>query len=100
MKRYNLDLLSVPNQRFNTTLNGQSITIELRTYRSICYMSIMQNGEYLVAGVKCVPNAMLDIASVKKLINGNLVFNCLTSDYPSYDKFGTADCKLLYVTYR
>ena len=96
MKTYKLDLLAVPNQSFNTTLNGQNVLIELRTVRCICYMSISQDGEYLVAGVKCLPNIGLLTASVRRLINGDLKFYCRTDDYPDYKKFTTTDCQLIY----
>lgn len=96
MKTYKLDLLAVPNQSFNTTINGQNVCIELRTARGICYMSISQDGEYLIAGVKCLPNIGLLTASVRRLINGDLKFYCRTDDYPDYRKFATADCQLIY----
>lgn len=98
MKHYKLDLLAVPNQRFNTTLNGQNITVELRTARGICYMSLSQDGKYIAAGIKCIPNAGLLTANVRRIINGDLMFVCHTDDYPSYEKFTTANCKLIYST--
>ena len=96
MKTYKLALLSVPNQSFNTTLNGQNITVELRTARGICYMSISQDGEYLAAGSKCLPNIGLLPAPMKNLINGDLKFHCRTDDYPFYTNFETEDCQLIY----
>lgn len=96
MKTYKLDLLAVPNQSFNTTLNGQNIAVELRTARGICYMSISQDGEYLAAGIKCLPNIGLLPAPMKNLINGDLKFYCRTDDYPFYTNFATEDCQLIY----
>ena len=96
MKTYKLDLLAVPNQSFNTTLNGQNITVELRTARGICYMSISQDGIYLAAGIKCLPNISLLPAPMKNLINGDLKFHCRTDDYPFYTNFATEDCQLIY----
>ena len=96
MKTYKLDLLAVPNQSFNTTLNGQNITVELRTARGICYMSISQDGIYLAAGIKCLPNIGLLPSPLKNLINGDLKFHCRTDDYPFYTNFATEDCQLIY----
>ena len=96
MKTYKLDLLAVPNQSFNTTLNGQNITVELRTARGICYMSISQDGIYLAAGIKCLPNIGLLPSPMKNLINGDLKFHCRTDDYPFYTDFATEDCQLIY----
>ena len=96
MKTYKLDLLAVPNQSFNTTLNGQNITVELRTARGICYMSISQDGIYLAAGIKCLPNIGLLPSPMKNLINGDLKFHCRTDDYPFYTNFATEDCQLIY----
>lgn len=96
MKTYQLDLLAVPNQSFNTTLNGNNILIELRTFRNVCYMSISQDGEYLLAGVKCLPNVGLLTPSLRRYLNGDLKFYCNTDDYPSYTNFGTLDCRLIY----
>ena len=96
MKTYKLDLLAVPNQSFNTTLNGQNITVELRAARGICYMSISQDGIYLAAGIKCLPNIGLLPVPLKNLINGNLKFHCRTDDYPFYTNFATEDCQLIY----
>ena len=96
MKTYKLDLLAVPNQSFNTTLNGQNITVELRTARGICYVSISQDGEYLAAGIKWLPNIGLLPAPLKNLINGDLKFHCRTDDYPFYTNFATEDCQLIY----
>ena len=96
MKTSKLDLLAVPNQSFNTTLNGQNITVELRTARGICYMSISQDGIYLAAGIKCLPNIGLLPSPMKNLINGDLKFHCRTDDYPFYTNFATEDCQLIY----
>ena len=96
MKTYKLDLRAVPNQSFNTTLNGQNIAVELRTARGICYMSISQDGIYLAAGIKCLPNIGLLAAPMKNLINGDFKFYCRTDDYPFYTNFATEDCQLSY----
>ena len=96
MKTYKLDLLAVPNQSFNTTLNGYNVKIILRTSRGICYMSILQDGEYLAAGIRCVPNIGLLTAPLRAMLNGDLKFYCRTDDYPHYTNFATTDCQLIY----
>lgn len=96
MSEFKLDLLAVPNQSFNTTLNGQNVRIEIRTFRGLAYLSLSQNGKYLASGVKCIPNEGLLTAPVRRLINGNLKFRCRTDDYPNYKDFDSTDCQLIY----
>lgn len=94
--KYSFDLLAVPNQRFDTTLNGVNITIELVTSNGLCYLSIIRDGSYIAAGVKCVPNIPLLSAENGRIIGGNISFECLKDEYPSYEKFTSDDCKLVY----
>lgn len=98
MKRYKLDLLAVPNQRFDTMLNGQNLTFELRTIQGLCLMSISQNGEYIVCGIKCVPNTNLLRGEIARLINGNIMFECVGDEYPNYSNFSNNDCNLIFIS--
>ena len=98
MSAYKLDLLAVPNQSFNTTLNGQNVMIEIRTFRELSYISISTEGKYIARGVKCIPNEGLMTAPVRRLINGNLKFRCRTDNYPNYRDFDSTDCQLIYET--
>lgn len=98
MSKYKLDLLNVPNQKFNTTLGDVNITIELRTVRDLCYMSILQDDNYVLKGIKCIPNTGLLNSELRRMINGDILFECGSDEYPNYLNFNNIDCRLVYIS--
>lgn len=92
-----LDLLDVPNQRFNTVLNDVNIVIELRQFRKVQYLSLYIDDVLQIGGVKCIPDVLLLPSALARTLGGNLFFTTENEEYPSVGNLGKS-CKLLYAT--
>lgn len=92
-RRY--DLVKCPNQRFSTTCAGNSVDVELRSFRSIIYANVSVNGERVCCGRPCLPNSQIFPRPAEDAIGGSFRFVCEGDDYPDWRLFGTEACYLV-----
>ena len=88
------ELIGVPNQRFSTAINGNSLELSFRTFRGIMYATIIIGQEVASAGNPCLPNAKIFPTSVERRIGASFFFRCSTDDYPSADTIESKECEL------
>lgn len=97
MTDYSIALSQVPNQSFQTSLNGHAFEFVFRTFRGLIYASAYADGELVQAGAKCVPDESVFSGAVNALAGGIMVFKCSDDNYPEYADFNGMSCRLLYV---
>ena len=88
------ELMGVPNQRFSTAINGNSLELSFRTFRGIMYATILIGQEVASAGNPCVPNASIFPKSIERRIGASFFFKCSTDDYPSAETIESGECIL------
>ena len=81
-----IQLQNVPNQIFNTVLNGIDYRIQLRTIQDLTFLSVFRNGEPLFYNQLCTPNEFVDPYDYISQ-NGRLYFACSDNEYPNYRLF-------------
>lgn len=96
---YSIALSKVPNQSFQTTLNGNAFEFAFRTFRGLIYASAYANGDLVQAGARCVPDTPIFNADVDRLAGGVMLFKCADGAYPEYTDFDGSTCRLLYVPF-
>lgn len=73
MTKYVIPLAQLPNQEFNTELNGQQCEFKFITRGVYLYMDLTVNGENLINGQICLNN--VNLIQYKHLkFNGRLYF--------------------------
>ena len=75
-----IPLQNVPNQRVETTIDGVSYAIQLRTVQNLTVADVYADGKLLKGGVRCVPGQRL-IPYRYLTVGGNLgvVFKAVMS---------------------
>ena len=96
---FSIALSQVPNQTFQTSLNGHAFEFAFRTFRRLIYASAYADGELVQAGARCVPDTSVFSGAVNDLAGGIMAFKCANGDYPRYEDFDGITCRLLYVPY-
>ena len=91
-----IPLQNVPNQRVETTIDGVSYAIQLRTVQKLTVADVYADGKLLKGGVRCVPGQRL-IPYRYLTVGGNFFWYCLNGDYPYYTQFGV-DQQLVYLS--
>ena len=104
----NLDIQSgSPNQVVQFDYNNTFYSIHLytvycntnskkqREYLTIA--DVVENGNLVIAGVRCVPNSFL-IPQKYQVSEGNFRWECVDNDYPFYTKFNQTQQLVFYTT--
>lgn len=91
-----VEISNVPNQIFNTVLNGVDYRIQLRTIQDLTFLSVWSNGEVLFYNQLCVPNGFVNPYNYVS-DNGKLFFECLDNEYPNYKQFNNTQ-RLYFLT--
>lgn len=94
---YSNAFAKVPNQKFNTNINGHTFEFEFRTFRGIMYANVLIDSTLVDAGVRCMPNQSLFPGKVNYLAGGIFQFKCLDGAYPSYEGFDGTTCRFVYI---
>lgn len=87
----------VPNQTFNTNINGRSFSFRFRTFRGIMYASVSIDNSIVESGVVCVSNQGLFSSDIDRAAGGKFMFMCMEDLYPSYELLDGTTCKFVYV---
>ena len=88
-------LIKSPNQKLNFFSEGNNFEIAIKTCVNIMALDITVNRKRILSGIRACANT--PIIPFNYLKNGNLVFLCLSDDYPFYTQFGVSQI-LLYAT--
>jgi len=92
-------LSSVPNQMFNTNINGSNFEFTFRSFRGIVYINVSVDGNLVCSGVRAVPNTNLFPNKVNSAAGGTFQFQCLDDSYPQYDKFDGITCRFIFTPF-
>ena len=79
-------LSSVPNQMFNTNINGSNFEFTFRSFRGIVYINVSVDGNLVCSGVRAVPNTNLFPNKVNIAAGGTFQFHCLDDSYTKKKK--------------
>lgn len=89
---------TLPNQKFNITVDKGILNIELRTVDNITLMSVSHNGNNIVSSIKVAPNVLLLNYKYLQEQYGDFVFTTVNNEYPYYKNFNNAN-KLYLLSY-
>ena len=93
------DISNVPNQKFNTNINGRKSAFEFRTFRDIVYINVYVDDVLFCSGVKAVPNDSLFPSKVNEAAGGTFMFVSISDDYPSHTLFNGVACRFVFNPY-
>ena len=96
MTDYSEAMSNVPNQMFNTNINGHNFEFRFRTFRGIMYADVRVDGTLMQSGAKCIPNQPLFLGTVNALADGAFMFICMDELYPSYELLDGTTCRFIY----
>ena len=91
-----VNISNIPNQIFNTVLNGIDYRIQLRTIQDLTFLSVWVNGEVLFYNQICTPNAFVNPYNYVSQ-NGKFFFACTDGEYPTYKLFNNTQ-RLYFLT--
>lgn len=93
---YQITMPTNYNQSFTADVGGKNLEFDMATFKDMCYLTVIVDGETIVTSAKCTPNAFLFDNKVGIEI-GNIAFVCYSNEYPHPDNLNK-NCKLVYVT--
>ena len=91
-----VELSNIPNQIFNTVLNGIDYRIQVKTIQGLTFISAWIGGDVLFYNQLCVPNGYVNPYNYVSQ-NGKLFFVCSDNQYPNYKLFNITQ-KLYFLT--
>lgn len=89
---------TLPNQKFNITIENGILEVELRTVDNITLMSVKAKGNNIVSSIKVAPNVLLMGYKYLQEQYGDFVFTTANNEYPYYKNFNNAN-KLYLLSY-
>lgn len=89
---------TLPNQKFNITVENGILEVELRTVDNITLMSVKAKGNNIVSSIKVAPNVLLMGYKYLQEQYGDFVFTTANDEYPYYKNFNNAN-KLYLLSY-
>lgn len=89
---------TLPNQKFNISVENGILEIELRTVDNITLMSVSANGNNIVNSIKVAPNVLLMGYKYLQEQYGDFIFTTADNEYPYYKNFNNAN-KLYLLSY-
>lgn len=89
---------TLPNQKFNITIENGILEVELRTVDNITLMSVSVNGNNIVSSIKVAPNVLLIGYKYLQEQYGDFIFTTTDNEYPYYKNFNNAN-KLYLLSY-
>lgn len=100
--QYEIELNTLPNQTFTTTINNVDMEVILRLAgeenNNIMFFALRMNDEYLCPFVPVFANqGLLPYDYMIAEAGGQFFFDTENDEYPNYENFGTT-CKLYFVT--
>lgn len=93
---YQITMPTNYNQSFTADVGGKNLEFDMATFKDLCYLTVVVDGETIVTSAKCTPNSFLFDKKTGSEI-GNIAFICYDGEYPHPDNFND-NCKLVYVT--
>lgn len=93
---YQITMPKNHNQSFTAGVGGRNLEFDMATFKDMCYLTVVVDGETIVTSAKCTPNSFLFDNKVGAEI-GNIAFMCYNGEYPHPDNFND-NSKLVYVT--
>lgn len=92
-------LSQVPNQVFNTNINGNNFEFTLRSFRGIVYINVSIGGQLVCSGVRATPNMSLFPNRVNNAAGGVFKFICVDDSYPQHEDFDGITCRFVFVPF-
>lgn len=91
------NLAEDPNQSFEVTVNGMTLSFELRFFRDLMYATVRDADNAIVSSnVRCADRQWL-IPFGFSAVGGNFRFEDEEGRYPNYKNFGSS-CPLVFYT--
>lgn len=82
---------TLPNQKFNISVENGILEVELRTVDKITLMSVKFNGNNVVSSIKVAPNVLLLNYKFLQEKYGDFIFTTADNEYPYYKNFNNAN---------
>lgn len=92
-------LSKVPNQIFNTNINGTNFEFTFRTFRGIVFINVAVDKVLICSGVRAVPNKSLFPNRVNNAAGGTFQFVCINDSYPEYGNFDGITCRFVFTPF-
>lgn len=89
---------TLPNQKFNITVENGILEVELRTVDNITLMSVKAKGNNIVSSIRIAPNVLLMGYKYLQEQYGDFIFTTANDEYPYYKNFNNAN-KLYLLSY-
>lgn len=89
------ELNPIPNQRIQTTVEGNTYDFRFRTFNDMVFVDIEINGYAVAKSVRCLPYSLI-IPYKHMEEKGNFYFTTSDNKYPSYKDF-SGGCQLVYL---